>query len=86
MRKSKFSEQKIIAILKAVDHEDDTKSLLLVDSPWFAANSITEYSAYVGVSVDVTGDVDEKNTAQYGKAFGSIWGTLSYIKIQQCLV
>jgi hypothetical protein len=52
-------------------------------SPYFGADSMTRYSAYVGVSVDVEGDVD---LPQYAFAYGSIAGVLSSVRIQQCLV
>ena len=67
------------------------------ESPWFGADSMTEYSAYVYVRVDVLGNAypnfrnyplthDDRPPEKYGYASGSIRGRLRSVKIRQCLL
>jgi len=63
------------------DAQFDQRSFM---SPWFGAKSQTLYKAYVGISVNVEGDVHPPDL--YGFGYGSIGGTLSSVRIQQCLL
>lgn len=55
----------------------------VVKSPWFGADSLTEYSAYVSIRVAL--ETDGHPESGYGFAYGSIGGQLGSIVIKQCL-